>query len=282
MSEIEASQPFSYRAIVDHPSFAWPNGARVAVWIIPNIEHFHLEIGTAAPDVRNYSRRDYGNRVGIWRLMDVLGKHKVRATVALNGEVGRFYPRIMKACADLRWELMGHGLTNSVMLTGMSIEQEAKVIAETRAIIEDHGQKMRGWLGPGLTETWNTIDLLCKNGVEYACDWVNDDLPYRMNNGLYSIPYSIELNDMPLFNAPSISIADFQQRICDAFDVLYDEGARCPRVMGIALHPFLIGTPHRIRYLDKALQYIGEHDKVWFATGSEIISAYRAAAEEKW
>jgi len=278
VNETRAVQPFNYRAIVDHPSFAWPNGARVAVWIIPNIEHFHVEIGTGAPDVRNYSRRDYGNRVGIWRIMDVLGKHNVRGTVALNGEVGRFYPRIMKACADLHWELMGHGLTNSVMLTGMSIEQEAKVVTETRAIIEDHGQKMRGWLGPGLTETWNTIDLLRKNGVEYTCDWVNDDLPYRMNNGLYSIPYTIELNDMPLFNAPSISIADFQQRICDAFDVLYEEGARCPRVMGIALHPFLIDTPHRIRYLDKALHYIGGHDKVWFATGSEIIAAYRAAA----
>ena len=106
---------------------------------------------------------------------------------------------------------------------------------------------MRGWLGPGLTETWSTLDLLRKHGVEYTCDWVNDDLPYRMNNGLYSIPYSIELNDMPLFNAPSISISDFHQRICDAFDVLYEESARNPRVISIALHPFLIGSPHRIR-----------------------------------
>jgi peptidoglycan/xylan/chitin deacetylase (PgdA/CDA1 family) len=98
-----------------------------------------------------------------------------------------------------------------------------------------------------------------------------------MNNGLYSIPYTLELNDMPLFNMPSISTQDFLQRICDAFDVLYEESSRVPRVMSIALHPFLTGVPHRIRYLDQALQYIAGHDKVWFATGSEIIDAYRAS-----
>ena len=278
MSEPDPFRHFPYRAIVDHPPFAWPGDARVAVWVIPNIEHFHIELGPGAPDVRNHSRRDYGNRVGIWRLMEVLTKHGVRGTVALNGEVGRFYPRILEECVRLRWELMGHGLTNSVMLTGMTAAQEAAVIAGTREIIAGYGQAMRGWLGPGLTETWSTLELLRQHGVEYTCDWVNDDLPYRMNNGLYSIPYSVELNDMPLFNAPSISIADFQQRICDAFDVLYEEGACSPRVMSIALHPFLIGSPHRIRYLDRALQYIARHDKVWFATGAEIIDAYGKSA----
>jgi allantoinase len=268
---------YPYRAIVDHPPFSWPNGAKIAIWIIPNIEHFHVEIGAGAPDIRNYSRRDYGNRVGIWRIMEVFAKHSIRGTVALNGEVGRYYPRIMEECVKLGWELMGHGLTNSVLLTGMTEAQEAAVIAETRHIIRGYGQAMRGWLGPGLTETWNTLDLLRKHGVEYTCDWVNDDLPYRMNNGLYSIPYTLELNDMPLFNMPSISIQDFLQRIRDAFDVLYEESAGSPRVMSIALHPFLIGSPHRIRYLDRALQYIAGHDKVWFATGSEIIDAYRGA-----
>lgn len=266
---------FPYQAIVDRPPITWPNGARVAVWVIPNIEHFHVEIGPDVPDIRNHSRRDYGNRVGIWRVMEVLAKHGVRGTVALNGEVGRFYPRIMQEAVKLEWELMGHGLTNSVLLRGMSREQEADCIAQTRAVIEEWGQKMRGWLGPGLTETWLTLDLLREHGVEYVCDWVNDDLPYRMNNGLYSIPYSIELNDMPLFNAPSISIADFERRIRESFDVLYEEGATCGRVMAIALHPFLIGVPHRIRALDRALGHIASHAKVWFATGSEIIEAYR-------
>jgi peptidoglycan/xylan/chitin deacetylase (PgdA/CDA1 family) len=267
---------FPYQAIVDRPRITWPNGASVAVWVIPNIEHFHIEIGSNAPDIRNHSRRDYGNRVGVWRIMETLAKHNVRGTVALNAEVGRFYPRIMEEVTKLRWELMGHGLTNSSMLTGLAKEQEAAVIAETRQVIEQWGQKMRGWLGPGLTETWHTLDLLHEHGAEYVCDWVNDDLPYRMNNGLYSIPYSIELNDMPLFNTPSIDIADFERRICDTFDVLYEEGEKNARVMAIALHPFLIGVPHRIRTLDRALAYIASHGKVWFATGSEIIAAYRA------
>ena len=267
---------YPFRAIVDAPKIEWPNGARVAVWVIPNVEHFHIESGPGAPDVRNYSRRDYGNRVGIWRIMDVLGKHGVRGSVMLNGEVGLHYPRIMKAMIDLDWELLGHGLTNSSMLTGLSREAERKVISETKDIIESHGLKMKGWLGPGLTETFNTPDLLREAGVEYVADWVNDDLPYRFNNGLYSIPYSIEINDMPLFNMASISIRDFKRRICDAFDVLYAEGAQNGRVLGIALHPFLIGAAHRIKYLDEALAYIASHDKVWFATGSEIIDAYRA------
>ena len=267
---------FPFRAIADAPKITWPNGARVAVWVIPNVEHFHLEIGSPAPDVRNFSRRDYGNRVGLWRLMDVLTKHKIRGTVALNAEIGVYYPRIMQAMIDLDWELMGHGLTNSKIMSGLEIDAERKLILDTRKVIEDWGRKMHGWLGPGLTETFNTPDLLKESGVEYVADWVNDDLPYRFNNGLYSIPYSIELNDMPLFNNPSISIDDFKRRICDSFDVLYAEGATNGRVLGIALHPFLIGAAHRIKYLDEALQYIAGHDKVWFATGDEIIKAYQA------
>jgi allantoinase len=267
---------FPYQAIVDRPRVTWPSGARVAVWVIPNIEHFHIEIGNQAPDIRNHSRRDYGNRVGVWRIIEVLAKHGVRGTVALNAEVGRFYPRIMEEVTKLQWELMGHGLTNSVLLTGLPKDKEAGVIAEAREIIGQWGQTMRGWLGPGLGETWHTLDLLREHGVEYVCDWVNDDLPYRMNNGLYSIPYSIELNDMPLFNMPSIDIGEFERRIRETFDVLYEEGARNGRVMAIALHPFLIGVPHRIRTLDRALSYIASHGSVWFATGSEIIDAYRS------
>ena len=279
----DAHDPFAlfpFRAIADAPKIIWPNGARVAVWVIPNVEHFHLEIGSPAPDVRNFSRRDYGNRVGLWRLMEVLTKHRIRGTVALNAEIGIYYPRIMQAMIDLDWELMGHGLTNSKIMSGLEIDAERKLILDTRKVIEDWGRKMRGWLGPGLTETFNTPDLLKESGVEYVADWVNDDLPYRFNNGLYSIPYSIELNDMPLFNNPSISIDDFKRRICDSFDVLYAEGATNGRVMGIALHPFLIGAAHRIKYLDEALQYIAGHDKVWFATGDEIIRAYKAQEAE--
>lgn len=273
----ESTHPVPYRPIVDHPPFAWPHGARVAIWVVPNVEHLRPELLPSAPDIRNYSRFDYGNRVGIWRVMDVLEKHGVKGTVALNGDVARHYPRIMDAIRELDWELMGHGMTNSMLLRGREREEESSIIAETRSVIESAGARMRGWLGPGLGETWNTLDLLQEQGVDYVCDWVNDDLPYRMRNGLYAIPYSLEHNDMPLFNMPSIANEEFERRIRESFDVLYAEGARLPRVMAIALHPFLVGVPHRIGYLDRALQHIRQHDKVWFATGSQIIDAYRQA-----
>jgi allantoinase len=276
LQEFDPASLYPYQAIIDRPAFKWPNGARVAVWVVPNIEHFHLELTKPAPDVRNYARRDYGNRVGIWRLMDVLNKHKVPGTVALNSEVGKYYPRIMEAAVKLGWEFMGHGETNSTLLTGMSKEAENACIAETKRMIESYGGKMHGWLGPGLTETWETLDLLKANGAEYVADWIHDDLPVRFNNGLYSIPYTIELNDMPLFNNPSISIQDFEQRIRDSFDVLYAEGETSARVMCLALHPFLIGASHRIKYLDRALEYIASHDDVWFASGHDIITAYKA------
>lgn len=278
MKDFDPTSLFPYQAIVDRPPVRWPGGARVAVWVVPNVEHFHLEMGSNAPDVRNYSRRDYGNRVGVWRLMETLSKHGIRGTVALNAEVGRYYPRIMEAMIGLGWELMGHGLTNSQTLAGLNREQETAIIAECRKMIEAHGRRMRGWLGPGLTETWATLDLLRAHDVDYVSDWVNDDLPYRMNNGLFAIPYSLELNDMPLFNMPSIHITEFERRVCETFDVLYREGEKNGRVMCIALHPFLMGVPHRIGHLDRALAHIAAHDKVWFATGSEIIDAYQAQA----
>lgn len=274
-ANFEASSLFPFRAIGDHPRFTWPNGARIAVWVVPNIEHFHLELGPGAPDVRNYSRRDYGNRVGVWRLMEVLTKNNMKGTVALNSEVARHYPSVLEAAAKLGWEFMGHGATNSTRLSDLTPDAERATIAEVRRVIAGLGQPMRGWLGPGLTETWNTLDNLKAAGVEYVCDWVNDDLPYKFNNGLYSIPYSLELNDLPLFNEPSVTPEHFEQRIRDTFDVLYAEGAATARVMCIALHPFIIGSPHRIKYLDNALRYMSGHDKVWFAKGSEIIDAYK-------
>lgn len=270
---------FPFRAIVDHPPVKWPGDARVAVWIIPNIEHFHLELPGPLPDVRNHSRRDYGNRVGLWRIIEVMEKHGVKGTVALNAEIAKYYPRIMQELAQLDWELMGHGLTNSTMLSQLDKSGEEACIQQVRELIEAQGRRMHGWLGPGLIETWHTLELLKAAGCSYVADWVNDDLPYKMNNGLYAIPYSIELNDMPLYNTPSLSNEEFYNRIVEAFDVLYEEaGRKGGRVMAIALHPFLIGTPSRIRILDRALAHIRAHDGVWFARGHEIIEAYKGQA----
>jgi peptidoglycan/xylan/chitin deacetylase (PgdA/CDA1 family) len=275
MAEYDPLSLYPYEPIIDRKPVKWPGDAYVAVWIVPNIEHFHIDRFDPAPDVRNFARRDYGNRVGIWRLMEVLAKYNIRGTVALNSEVVGHYPRIIEEVLKLKWELMGHGATNSIMAPGLSAEAEEQIIAKARQIIEGLGQKMRGWLGPGLHETWNTLDLLHKYGVEYVADWVHDDLPVQMSNGLYTIPYTHELNDIPMLMNWNSTAAEFKQSICDAFNTLYAEGRRSPRTLCIALHPFLIGTAHRIRYLDEALQHISSHDKVWFATGSEIIDAFR-------
>jgi peptidoglycan/xylan/chitin deacetylase (PgdA/CDA1 family) len=233
--------------------------------------------GSPTPDIPNWAWHEYGNRVGFWRILKVFDEFKIPGVLAINGSALAAYPPIVEAAMARNWEFMGHGFTQRNM---QKVENEREDIRKTADVIaKATGKRPRGWLGPGLTETWKTLDLLQRAGVEYVCDWVNDDLPYRMKNGIYSIPYSIELNDMPLFTNPSISIDDFEKRIRDTFDVLYAEGDKGGRVMGIALHPFLTGVPHRIRYLDRALSYIAAHDKVWLATGSEIIDAFRAQAK---
>lgn len=268
---------FPYSAIVDRPPLKWPNDAQIAVWVVPNIEHYELEVQGRQADVRTLSLRDYGNRVGIWRLMNALTEFGVRGTVALNSAVCRLYPRILERALELDWELMGHGITNSQANYDLEPGDERRMI---ETVVEDirsfQGTPPRGWLGPALGETLQTLDLLKNAGIEYVCDWVNDDQPYRMNNGLYSIPYTIELNDRPFFREPSAMAWEYQRVIRAAFDVLYREGAQQPRVMCIALHPFIIGQPNRIDALRSALKYITSHQRVWLATGSEIIDAFRS------
>lgn len=268
---------FPYSAIVDRPRLTWPNGAHVAIWVVPNIEHYELEVEGRKADVRNLSHREYGNRVGIWRLMDALTEFGIRGTAALNSAVCKHYPRIVERALELGWELMGHGLTNSQTNDQLDATGERRMI---EAVVEDirhvQGKPPRGWLGPGLSETLETLHLLKQAGIEYTCDWVNDDQPYRMNNGLYSIPYTIELNDRPLFREPWATPWDYERMIKASFDVLHREGAAQGRVMCLALHPFIIGQPNKIDALRGALAHITSREKVWLATGSEIIDAYKA------
>jgi peptidoglycan/xylan/chitin deacetylase (PgdA/CDA1 family) len=281
---------FPYSAIVDRPPLRWPNGARVAVWVIPNIEHFlfdrpssTLVAGTAGlvPDVLNYSWRDYGARVGVWRLMDVLDHHGVKATAALNSDVGRFYPRIIEAGNSLGWEWMAHGTNNSTLLNAQSEAEERELIGGALATIEQStGRRPRGWLSPGLSESHRTLDLLATFGIEYVANWVNDEQPYslRVDSGsLLSLPYSAELNDFAAYLERGESPAAFAEAIRDQFDVLYEDGANTGRVMAIALHPFLSGHPYRSKHLAQALAHITSRREVWVTTGSAIASAYRDA-----
>jgi allantoinase len=285
MRELEHGR-FAYNPIVGRPPLRWPNGAHVALWVIPNIEHFHFD-GTfpgspdpgAVPDILNYSVRDYGNRVGIWRMMEVLDRHQIRATVALNAEVCEYEPQIVRAGVDRDWEWMGHGVSNSVRIPRLNEDEEREVIGETvRLIKEGTGTPPSGWLGPGLGETRRSPDLLKEAGIEYVADWVNDDQPYPMRTRagtLYSIPYSSALNDKRIVETNGASGPVLRQIIQDQFDTLYREGAQSGRVMAIALHPYLTGMPYLSKYLDEALAYICQHEHVWRATGREIIAAYR-------
>jgi peptidoglycan/xylan/chitin deacetylase (PgdA/CDA1 family) len=276
---------YTYWPLPERPTIQWPDGARVAFWIIPNVEHFRLDKpflasgpGGALPDVSNFAQRDYGPRVGIWRFMDIFDKYGIRATVTLNSDVCRFEPQIVRAGMERNWEWMGHGITNSERLTGMSEEQERETIRTVVETIADFtGKRPKGWLGPGLGETYVTPDLLAEAGIEYVCDWCADDQPFpmRVKQGrMISVPYAQELNDIPVFLTRHYSPEQFYRFICDQFDMLYAEGERSGRVMAIALHPFITGHPYRAVWLDKALDYITRHKHVWLTTGGEIADWY--------
>ena len=281
--------PFPYSPITRRPPLKWPNGAHVALWVIPNIEFFALDekvpaaaggSGGKLPDVPSWAVRDYGNRVGVFRLMEVLERYGVRGTVALNSNLCAQHPEIIEEGQKLRWEWMGHNQTNTRRLNEVP-EDEPRIIHDALSeIARATGAKPVGWLGSGLQETWNTLDLLAENGVEYVCDWVNDDQPYVMSldggRRIVSVPYSHDINDKPAFEHMHLTAPEFQDMICRQFDTLYREGAESGRVMAIALHPYITGVPHRIGALDAALAYICRHEGVWRATGSEICRHFLA------
>jgi allantoinase len=273
--------PFPYSPIIRRPPFKWPNGARVAFWIVPNIEIFSLNshpggLGAGKlPDIPTWAVRDYGNRVGVFRLMDVLDKYGIRGTAALNGDICIHHPEIVEEGCKRQWDWMGHNQTNSRRLNDVPPEEESAIIRDTlETISRSTGKRPTGWLSAGLQETWNSLDILAEAGCDYVADWgSNDDQPYLMSTAtkpLVSVPYSYAVNDKQAFEISHQSPSDFQDMICRQFDTLYREGAEIPRVMHLAVHPYLTGLPYRIGALDAALKHICGHDDVWFATGTEI------------
>jgi peptidoglycan/xylan/chitin deacetylase (PgdA/CDA1 family) len=267
----------------------------VALWVNPNIEFFALDDvmpgnvnervareHARVPNVRNWSLRDYGNRVGVWRLMEVLTRHGIRASAALNSDVCRHHPEIVAEAARLGWELMGHGQTNALRINEMDPAREREAVRGALDAIEAaSGRRPIGWLGPGLAETWSTLDILHEAGIRYVCDWVNDDQPYAMDVGkppMVALPYSLQTNDVPAYFDMKASVPEFERTLREQFDVLYREGEASGRVMAIAVHPFVTGQPHRIGALDRALAYICGHPGVWRATARVIVEHYRRQA----
>jgi allantoinase len=276
---------YDYSPIVEREPIAWPGGARVAFYVGLNIEHFHagrpstsIWEGTSGlvPDPLNHGWRDYGTRVGIWRLTEALDRHGIRASALVNSDAVEQYPQIVEAGLARDWAWVAHGRSNSFLQTGMAPEEERAELAHVVGTIERAtGQRPQGWLGPGLTETPETPRLLAELGLRYVLDWTNDDQPYPLNvPGMLSVPYSVEINDLGMWLAAGRSGPEVARMITDQFDQLYAEGGR---VMALALHPFVAGQAFRTRYIDEALAHIAGHDGVWLATSDEIAEHYARA-----
>jgi allantoinase len=277
-----------YSPMVERPTITWPGDARVALWVSPNIEHYELVPPTTsaernpwprmpAPDVQQYSYRDYGNRVGMWRMTDVCDEFDIRCTVSLNLAVLEHYPEIAEAIRSRDWSVMSHGIYNTRYLNEMSEDEERAWLQDNVDTLKRHtGQQLLGMLGPAISGTTRTPDLMAEAGLIYHTDWVHDDQPVPIRvetNRLVSVPYSYELDDAPLF-ALNYDGAYFAEICKRQFDVLYEEGASSGRVMCIALHPFLIGQPHMIGHLRDIFSYIRARDGVWMATADEIALYY--------
>jgi peptidoglycan/xylan/chitin deacetylase (PgdA/CDA1 family) len=280
---------YDYSPIVDRPRLTWPDAARVAVWLAPNLEFYELDppVGPARtpwprphPDVLGYTLRDYGNRAGVWRLLEVLDRHRVRGSVALNVALCDHHPEIVQACAERGWEFFSHGVYNTRYAYGMDETQERALIEDAIATVERlTGARLRGWLSPALSNTERTPHLLAEYGIRYSADFFHDDQPFplKVRRGrLISLPYSIEVNDGSGYLRHQLTPRQLGEAIRAQFDRLYAEGAESGRVLCVPLHPFLTGQPHRLPAFADALAHIVSHDRVWLATGAEIAEWYHA------
>jgi peptidoglycan/xylan/chitin deacetylase (PgdA/CDA1 family) len=275
--------------IKGRPKLAWPGGARVALWVCPNIEHYEFLPPpvrvrdpwprTPHPDILLYSQKDHANRVGVWRFFELFDRFDLRGTVSLSLNNWERFPEVMEGCLSRRWDVMCHGIHNTDYLWGYAEEEERAYIADCVATYRRlTGRMLRGWFSPALSHTLNTPDLVAEAGISYFCDLFHDDqpTPLRVRSGrLISLPYTVELNDSHVMTG-AMEGEDYAQAARDMFDTLYAEGAESGRVMCLALHPFVMGRPHRIRHLAAALDYILGHSGVWAATGEEIADWYLA------
>jgi len=278
-----------YSAIVDRPALKVPDGGRMLVWVIVNVEHWSMARAMPRtvlsppmgqplqPDLPNWAWHEYGMRVGFWRLHDALRNLRIVPTLAINGVVCESYPRVAKAGLEAGWEFMGHAYVQGPM---HALENQREAIAQTvNAIKKFTGQAPRGWESPGLTETSQTIDYLSEAGIEYVADWVFDDQPVWIPatpRPVLSVPYSVEINDIPMMLLQSHSASEFYDRGVAQIDRLWAESETIPRVMAISVHPYITGVPHRIAAFERLLSYVKSKPGVVIRTGVEINDWYRA------
>jgi peptidoglycan/xylan/chitin deacetylase (PgdA/CDA1 family) len=276
-----------FSAIVDRPPLKLPNQARIVVWTIVNLEFWSISRAMARqvlpaptgemlqPDVPNWSWHEYGMRVGVWRFFKLFEQLGVRPTLSINARVCHEYPRVAGAARVAGWEFMGHAWEQMPI---HSVKNQAEMIAKSLDTLEKFAAvRPIGWLGPGLTETYETPDLLAAAGIRYIGDWVYDDEPteiHTKHGPLITLPYSVELNDIPMMLVQHHESAYFAQRCIDSFERLYDEGAERAKFMAIAIHPYISGQPHRIKYLEAVYDHIARYAGVLHWTGAEILEWY--------
>jgi len=279
-----------YSAIVDRPKLTLPDGGRLVVWTMVNVEEWGIErpmprtvlpppMGQPLlPDLPNWAWHEYGMRVGFWRFYECFTSRNITPTLAINGSVCQSYPRVAKAALDAGWEFLGHGYLQGPM---HKVEDQRAAIRQTaEAIRAVTGKKMRGWESPGLTETYDTIDFLAAEGVEYVADWVLDDQPCEIataSGPIVSIPYTVETNDITMMALQHHAAEEMLRRSIDQFDRLYEESGTITRVMCVSLHPYISGVPHRIKYVEQLYDYMQRRPDVLFWTGEQVLDWYKAA-----
>lgn len=274
---------YPYRAITGRPDYHWPGGRRLAVYVGLNLEHFAFGAGLGAelapggpqPDVLNYAWRDYGNRVGAWRMRDMFDALDMPVSVLANSAMYNYAPDLMAAFRARGDEVVGHGRTNSERQSVLERSAEVALIAEaTEVLTRAEGVAPQGWLSPWIAESLHTPDLLAGAGYGYTLNWCMDDQPIWMQTSggrLLSIPYPQEVNDIPSIVARKDSAAQFADMIIDTFDEMLEQSAHQPLVMGIALHPYLVGQPYRLRHLRRALTHIcAQREDIWLTRAGDI------------
>lgn len=287
----------AYAASIARPRHTLPGGALVAVWPVVNVEHWLIEhpmprqvltppTGAAlAHDLPNWAWHEYGMRVGFWRFLRAFARRGIRPTLSVNGSVCAAYPRVAAAARDAGWEFMGHGF---VQVPTQRVDDEAGMIARTvDAIAGFTGQPPVGWLGPGLTETARTPDLLAEAGIRYCADWVVDDLPARLattHGELLTMPYSVELNDIPVCMIQHQPFEALAHRARATVDRLLAEAADTgplggSKIMCIAVHPYISGVPHRIGALEALLDDLAARPGIAFMQGRALLDWYLASGD---
>jgi allantoinase len=276
---------YDYVPIIRRANYSWPNGRRLAFYVAINLEHFAFGEGLGAtlapggpqPDVLNFAWRDYGNRVGAWRLLQMLDELQLPSCAVVNAAIFDYCPELPEAFIARGDEIVAHGLTNSERQGDLDEVEEARLIADSTEILARHvGKAPRGWLGPWISESRVTPDLLQEAGYVYLLDWCHDDQPvwfHTRRGKILSVPYPQEVNDIPAIVARQMNASDFADMIVDQFREMLRQSIEQPLVMGVALHPYIVGQPYRLRHLRRALGEIaGKRDDIWLTNPGAIAN----------